>query len=109
MSSIAQVEQVFQDAVERLHKLANSNDATPAQSQQARTALNDLLLLHGTQVLQDIEGRTSILSGLIAELEAVTDGIRGAGQLKATLDQITTVLQNARDLYRDAKAQLRAG
>lgn len=106
MTTITDVEDVFQEALDKLQRLSNDNSATPEQRQAARDARKDLLLQHGSYVIQSIDGRTAILSALVAELEQVVSGIKGADALSSALDEITGVLKGARQLYEQAKAGL---
>lgn len=107
MATVVDVEKVFQDAVEKLQELANLNSATPEQRQASRDALNDLLLLHGTHVIQEIEGRTAMLTGLIAELENVVGVLQGTPSVAQMMDQVNGIIGRARTVYEDAKDDLR--
>lgn len=109
MASVVEVEKTYQDSIAQLHDLANSDDAAPAQRKMAREALNDLLLQHATHVIQEIEGRTAMLTGLIAELEGVVREIEGKPKLADALKAINGTIAKARDLFDKAKDELRQG
>jgi len=106
MTSIADVQGAYQNAIDELQSVAASLDATSAQKRAASKALDDLLLAHGTFVLQQIEGRTAMLTALISELEGVIKKIE-TNPFGDALDSINGLIDRARTLYEQAKKDLK--
>lgn len=105
-TAVDDVNAVYQDAIEQLQETIGSVDASAAQKKAARDALNDLFLLHGAHSIQEIDGRTALLSGLIIELQGVIDKIQ-ARPFGDALSQITKIADTARDLYEESKKEIK--
>jgi len=108
MATVMAVEETYNVALTRLRDLANSNEpnVTDEQRKSANASIQDMLLAHAIFLVSRIEGRTAMLTALIAELEEVTKTLQ-VNPVGKFLGSITEVVNRARDLYADAKAEIR--
>lgn len=105
-SPIDAVNEVFNESVVELQRTLGSADATPAQRRAAKESLRDIWLLHGAHAIQEVHGRTALLSGLIAELEEVIARIEKK-PFGDALDKLTGIVTTAKRLYDEEKKVLR--
>ncbi|MCU1376773.1 MAG: hypothetical protein JWO68_4059 [Actinomycetia bacterium] len=76
MPTVAEVNAVYQDSIAELQTILETPGTSSSQRKATEAALRDILLLHGAHVIQEIDGRTALLSGLIAELNEVSNTIQ---------------------------------
>lgn len=100
------VNELFSASVTELQEILGSTDASSAQRRVAKESLRDIWLLHGAHAIQEVLGRTALLTGLISELREVIDSIErrpfGDG-----LKKVEKLVTTARALYQKEKESLR--
>jgi ABC-type transporter Mla subunit MlaD len=102
------VNEVFNESVAELQRTLGSTEATAAQRRTAKETLRDIWLLHGTHAIQEVHGRTALLTGLISELEELIARIEQK-PFGDALDKLTGIVTTAKKLYDEEKKHLRAG
>jgi hypothetical protein len=105
MSTATETNQVYLSAIARLQIILESPKATPDQKDEAQDALDALTLLHGSYAIQEVQGRTALLSGLIVELQEVIDSIN-VNPFGDAAEKLNGILTSAKGLYDKGKEAL---
>jgi lysozyme family protein len=98
--------QTYLAATEEIRKVLVSFTATPAQKDAAEAALADLTTALAIHSVQQVEGRTALLTALIVELNGVIDKIR-VNPIGDVLGRLNGLLGTANRLLTAEKATLR--
>ncbi len=105
MPTADEVNDLFRESIEELQTVLETPGISANQRKAAELALRDVFRLHGTHVIQEVNGRTALLSGLIVELEEVSNAVK-LNPIGEALDQLDGLITRARDLHHKAKAEL---
>ena len=85
-------------------------EGTPAQRKVAKQTLRDLTSLMFAYTLEDVQGRTALLNGLIAEMSQVIDSVQVDPPYDNAVKGLTKVIDSARTrLAKEKKTLLPAG
>jgi hypothetical protein len=97
------IKAAYDSGLAEVFKVVGSLDATRKQRATARQTARDLSSMLVAHTLQTIEGRTALLAGLIVELHQVVESIESSPPLKESVDNVTALLEEARELFNDEK------
>jgi hypothetical protein len=100
------IKATYDSGMAEVFKIVGSLDATPEQRVMARQTARDLSSMLVAHTLQTIEGRTALLAGLIVELNEVIASIDTSPPFAGSVDSLTTLLDQARLLFKDEKQAL---
>lgn len=79
-------------------------DAADSQARRAAfEAYEDVLLLIGSHAVSNYEGRTALLTGLIAELSEFNRSIQVQNPIREHVDQLTGIVEKAHELFKKEK------
>jgi hypothetical protein len=95
------------EALVEFDKVSKDKTLDPAIKKKAFDHYEDVLLLAGQHVISEYEGRTAILTGLIAELTAFTQTIQVENPIVGQVAQATafmSLVDKARVLFDKEKA-----
>jgi hypothetical protein len=98
------VTQSYLEAVAELEKIIE-NAETDEQIETAENSMNDLTVMLGTYSVQQIEGRTALLNGLIVELAEVIAAVQ-SNPIGDSLDKLTGIFDSAKVLLKAEKKKL---
>lgn len=102
---VTDVTNQYLESIAALREIHEDFRQGAAQRDAAESAIRDLYLQLGIQAIQRVEGRTALLSALIAELTEVSDSIR-LNPVGDVLDKITNLVKKGRVLYDKSKQEL---
>ena len=104
-TNATKVTQSYLKAVAELERIIETAE-TEEQIDTAQKSLNDLTVMLGTFSVQQIEGRTALLNGLIVELGEVIGAVQ-SNPIGNSLDTLTNILGTAKELLKEEKKNLR--
>lgn len=96
-----QIVELANQAVTQLKELMSIADAE--DKKVAFQAYRDVLRLIGRITVEEYDGRTTLLSGLVAELVEVTRSVRLANPVAAQLQNLAGITTRALDLLKTEK------
>ena len=102
---VTDVTNQYLESIAALREIHEDFRLSAAQRDAAEAAIRDLYLQLGMQAIQEVEGRTALLSALIAELTAVSDSIQ-LNPIGNVLDKLTVLVTKGRALYEKSKQEL---
>jgi len=102
---VTDVSDQYDDAIAALREIHEDYTLNAAQRGAAGAAIKDLYIQLGSQAIQRVEGRTALLSALIAELTAVSDSIQ-LNPVGEVLDKLNACIEQGRTLYEESKKEL---
>jgi hypothetical protein len=97
------IKAAYDSGLAEVFMIVGSLDATRKQRATARQTARDLSSMLVAHTLQTIEGRTALLAGLIVELHQVIESIEASPPLKESVDNVTALLEEAQELFKDEK------
>lgn len=97
------ITELVTDALATLKSIKDDPAASDADRRAAFENYEDLLLLLGRQAVTDYEGRTAMLTGLIAELTQFTRGIKVKNPIASKVDMLAGLADKAVDLFKAEK------
>jgi hypothetical protein len=100
------VKDVYDDGMAEVMKVVGSIKSTPAQKKVAKQTSKDLTSMLLAHTLAEIKGRTALLSGLIVELNQVTDAIKAKPPYAGALKSFGTIITKATNLFDAEKKKL---
>ena len=100
------IKDIYDDGMAEVMKVVGSIKSTPAQKKVARQTSKDLTAMLLAHTLASIEGRTALLSGLIVELNQVTDAIKIKPPYTGALNTFNTLITKATNLFNAEKKKL---
>jgi hypothetical protein len=106
--TINEITTQYQEAIDQLRGILQDPDAQDKQRTTAQDAINDLYLQLGTNAIQRIDGRSALLTALIAELTVVIDSVK-INPIGDALDELTELIDTGRKLYSESKQDMANG
>ena len=100
------VKAVYDEGMAEVMKIVGSIKSTPAQKKVALQTSKDLTAMLLAHTLGSIEGRTALLSGLIVELNQVTDSIKVKPPYAGALTGFGKIIGKASKLFDSEKKNL---
>ena len=100
------VKAVYDEGMAEVMKVVGSIKATPAQKKVALQTSKDLTAMLLAHTLASIEARTALLSGLIVELNQVTDSIKVKPPYAGALTSFGKIIGKATTLFNTEKKKL---
>jgi hypothetical protein len=106
--TINEVKDQYKDAIQQLNTILEDPEAQDDQRLLAQDAIDDLFLQLGSNAIQRIDGRSALLTALIAELTAVIDSVK-TNPVGDVLDELTELIDTGRKLYSESKQDMADG
>lgn len=100
------VKTVYDEGMNEVMKIVGSIKSSPDQKKVALQTSRDLTAMLLAHTLANIEGRTALLSGLIVELNQVTDSIKVKPPYAGALTKFGTIIGKATTLFNKEKGNL---
>ena len=100
------VKAVYDEGMAEVMKVVGSIKATPAQKKVALQTSKDLTAMLLAHTLASIEARTALLSGLIVELNQVTDSIKVKPPYAGAWTSFGKIIGKATTLFNTEKKKL---
>ena len=100
------VKAVYDDGMAEVMKVVGSIKSTPTQKKVALQTSKDLTAMLLGHTLASIEGRNALLSGLIVELNQMTDSIKVKPPYAAALTNFGKIIGKATTLFNMEKNRL---
>jgi len=97
------ITELMTDAAATLKAIKDTAGADREARRKAFEAYEDVLLLIGRHAVGSFEGRTALLTGLIAELTEFNKTIQVANPIAAHVDNLTAIADKAMGLFKDEK------
>ena len=98
------IRDLYNDGLQEVVKIIQQGD--PAQQETALQTLDDLTAMMLAHEIATVQGRTALLTGLIAELTQVIDGIQTHPPYLDALKSVTTIVDAARERLKTEKKNL---
>ena len=99
---------IYNEGMDEVNRIIG--EGTPAQRKVAKQTLRDLTSLMFAYTLEDVQGRTALLNGLIAEMSQVIDSVQVDPPYDNAVKGLTKVIDSARTrLAKEKKTLLPAG
>ncbi len=99
------VKQVYDEGILEIQKILGSLGSSPEEVEAAKESLSNLTALMLAQTIKSVEGRTAILTGLIAELNQVIESIAEESPISDKLDGFNTTIAKATQILEAEKAK----
>jgi len=97
------IAELLVEAAAALKAIHDSKDADRETRRAAHESYNDILLLIGRHSVNNYEGRTALLTGLITELAEFNRTVRVKSPIAGAVDNLTAIAEKAADLFRAEK------
>ena len=85
-------------ALATLQSIRDNPAASAADRDAALEKFEALTLLMGAEAVEEYEGRTAVLTGLVAQLSAFTKGIQVKNPIVDKVNALTAIAEKAADL-----------
>ncbi|NKB58204.1 MAG: hypothetical protein GKS00_17910 [Alphaproteobacteria bacterium] len=108
-SNETEIVELMTDAAAALKALNDADGADQDTKDAAYEAYVDVLRLIGLHAVASYEGRTALLTGLIAELAEVNKSIQVSNPIVPYVDELTKIGDKAVDLFKKEKKAAASG
>ena len=98
-----EIMRLITDALSQFNSIIDNPASSADDKKKAADTYEDLLLLSGRQAVDRYEGRTAILTGLIAELNEFTKGIQVKNPIASQVGNLTALADKAMTLFKNEK------
>ncbi len=100
MSNSDKAKQVYKESVSELQKVLGSFTATDDQKESAQKALNALATSYGANIIDTVDGRTTLLNNLVSELNTVIAAVQ-VNPIGGALDTFNNLVDTAKNILGD--------
>ena len=107
--SNTKITELLIDAAAALKAIKDTENADKESRRAAFESYNDILLLIGRHAINSYEGRTALLTGLIAELSEFNKTIKVENPIAAQVDELADIADKAVDLFKSEKKTVATG
>lgn len=97
------ISELLVEAAAALKAIQDSSNADPKDQRAAFESYNDIMLLIGRHAVNSYEGRTAMLTGLIAEISEFRKTIQVENPIREQVDNLAGIADKAVDLFKKEK------